>query len=246
MNSTKEKNVNAITEGIIWQQLLIYFFPLMLGSFFQLMYNTADTIIVGRFLGKEALSAVGGSSGRIIDVLVYFIVGICAGASAIISQLYGAKNYTQTHRAVHTAICFAIIFGIFASALGIVLTPSALRAIATPADVFDESVTYLRIYFMGVIPSLLYNMGASVLRAVGDSKRPFIFLILTCFLNVILDVVFIVYFNMGVAGAAFATVLAQTVSAVLILITLLRAEGCYRLYISNIKIHKISLRECSG
>ena len=229
---------NAITEGVIWKQVLIFFFPLLLGAFFQQMYNTADTIIVGRFLGKEALSAVGGSSGRLIDILIYVMIGLSSGASVIISQLYGAKNYTQTHRAVHTAMAFALIIGLTASIIGFIVTPNVLKAIATPPDVLPLSIVYMRIYFIGLVPNMFYNMGASILRAVGDSKRPFIFLIITCFVNIALDLLFIVVFKMGVAGAAFATIASQLISAILITSTLMLSHSSYKLYITNLKIHK--------
>ena len=229
---------NAITEGVIWKQVLIFFFPLLLGAFFQQMYNTADTIIVGRFLGKEALSAVGGSSGRLIDILIYVMIGLSSGASVIISQLYGAKNYTQTHRAVHTAMAFALIIGLTASIIGFIVAPNVLKAIATPPDVLPLSIVYMRIYFIGLVPNMFYNMGASILRAVGDSKKPFIFLIITCFVNIALDLLFIVVFKMGVAGAAFATIASQLISAILITSTLMLSHSSYKLYITHLKIHK--------
>lgn len=229
---------NAITEGVIWKQVLIFFFPLLLGAFFQQMYNTADTIIVGRFLGKEALSAVGGSSGRLIDMLIYVMISLSSGASVIIAQLYGAKNYTQTHRAVHTAMAFALIIGLTASIIGFIVTPNVLKAIATPTNVLPLSIVYMRIYFIGLVPNMFYNMGASILRAVGDSKRPFIFLIITCFVNIALDLLFIVVFKMGVAGAAFATIASQLISAILITSTLMLSHSSYKLYITHLKIHK--------
>lgn len=236
--AAKTANNNAITEGVIWKQLLIFFFPLLLGAFFQQMYNTADTIIVGRYLGKEALSAVGGSSGRLIDMLIYVMISLSSGASVVISQLYGAKNYTQTHRAVHTATAFAIILGLTASIIGFIVTPNVLAAIATPVDILPLSIVYMRIYFIGLVPNMLYNMGASILRAVGDSKRPFIFLVITCFVNIFLDLLFIVVLKMGVAGAAIATITSQLISAILVTTTLILSRSSYRLYITNIKIHK--------
>lgn len=234
-NSKLVKN-NAITEGVIWKQLLIFFFPLLFGAFFQQMYNMADTIIVGRYLGKEALSAVGGSTGKIIDVIVYFSIGITSGASVIIAQFYGAKNYIHTQRSVHTAITFSALFGLVVCILGFLLTPTILRAIATPDDIIDLSITYLRIYFLGMVPNMLYNMGASVLRAVGDSKRPLIFLIITCFINIGLDLFFVVVCNMGVAGAALATILSQLISAIMAIGTLAISKDCYRIYPAHLGI----------
>ena len=146
---------NAITEGVIWKQLLIFFFPLLFGSFFQQMYNMADTIIVGRYLGKEALSAVGGSTGKIIDMIVYFAIAISTGASVVIAQFYGAKNYTQTQRAVHTAITFSFLFGLVVCIIGFILTPNILVAIATPEDTLSQSIAYLRIYFIGMCANMI-------------------------------------------------------------------------------------------
>ncbi|MCJ7856046.1 MATE family efflux transporter [Lachnospiraceae bacterium NSJ-143] len=229
-------NKNAITEGVIWKQLLIFFFPLLFGAFFQQMYNMADTIIVGRYLGKTALSAVGGSTGKIIDVIVYFSIGITSGASVIIAQYYGAKNYIHTQRSVHTAITFSALFGLTVSVVGFILTPTILKAIATPDDILAQSITYLRIYFIGMIPNLLYNMGAAVMRAVGDSKRPLIFLIITCFINIALDLLFVVGLNMGVAGAALATILSQLISATMVITALATSKDCYRFYINHLGI----------
>ena len=227
---------NAITEGVIWKQLLIFFFPLLFGSFFQQMYNMADTIIVGRYLGKEALSAVGGSTGKIIDMIVYFAIAISTGASVVIAQFYGAKNYTQTQRAVHTAITFSFLFGLVVCIIGFILTPNILVAIATPEDTLSQSIAYLRIYFIGMCANMIYNMGAAILRAVGDSKRPLIFLMITCCTNIVLDLLFVVKFNMGVGGSATATIISQFISALLVMGTLLTTKDCYRFYFNHIGI----------
>ena len=213
----KEKNApesaNKITEGVIWKQLLLFFFPILFGTFFQQLYNAADAMIVGRFVGKEALSAVGGSTATIINLLVGFFIGLASGATVIISQYYGAKRREMVEYAVHTAIAFCILGGVVLMIGGIVTAPSILRKMDTPADVLNHAVLYIRIYFAGVIPNLIYNMGAGILRAVGDSKRPLYFLIASCLTNIVLDVLFVVGFQMGVAGAALATILSQGLSA---------------------------------
>lgn len=220
---------NKITEGIIWQQLLLFFFPILFGTFFQQLYNAADAMIVGRFVGKEALSAVGGSTGMLTQMVVGFFVGLSSGASVIISQYYGARRPEMVRYAVHTSIAFSILAGIGIMFLGILLAPAMLRAMDTPADVIGPSILYLRIYFAGIIGNLLYNMGASILRAVGDSRRPLYFLIASCLTNIALDVVFVVGMKLGVMGAALATIISQTLSAVLVILCLMRTQDMYRL-----------------
>ncbi|MBO5337432.1 MAG: MATE family efflux transporter [Lachnospiraceae bacterium] len=229
---------NKITEGVIWQQLLLFFFPILFGTFFQQLYNAADAMIVGQFVGKEALSAVGGGTGTIINLLVGFFVGISSGATVIISQYYGAKREEMVGYAVHTAIAFCLAAGVLLMIGGIVAAPMILRAMDTPADVLDLSVLYIRIYFAGVIGNLIYNIGAGILRAVGDSKRPLYFLIASCLTNIVLDVVFVVFWNMGVAGAALATILSQALSAVLVIMVLIRTKDMHHLDIRKIGIDK--------
>lgn len=229
---------NKITEGVIWQQLLLFFFPILFGTFFQQLYNAADAMIVGQFVGKEALSAVGGGTGTIIQLLVGFFVGVSSGASVIISQYYGAKREEMVGYAVHTAIAFSILAGLVMMVCGIVAAPAVLRAMDTPADVLGPSILYIRIYFAGVIGNLIYNMGAGILRAVGDSKRPLYFLIASCLTNIVLDIVFVVLLKMGVAGAALATILSQALSAALVILVLMRTKDMHRLDIRKIGIDK--------
>ena len=165
---------NQITEGVIWKQLLLFFFPIVLGTFFQQLYNTADTIVVGRFVSKEALAAVGGSAAQIVGLIVGFFVGLASGASVIISQFYGAKDRVQLNRALHTAYAFSIIGSIFITALGILTAPWMLELMHTPQETMADALLYLRIYFAGIIFVFIYNVGSSILRAMGDSRRPFI------------------------------------------------------------------------
>lgn len=228
---------NKITEGVIWKQLLLFFFPILFGTFFQQLYNTADAVIVGRFVGKEALAAVGGSSAMIINLLVGFFVGLSSGATVIISQFYGAQRRSRVSEAVHTAIAFSLVSGFVLMILGIVGSPAALQAMSTPEDTMEYSLIYMRIYFIGTIPNLIYNMGAGILRAIGDSKRPLYYLIVSCITNIVLDFVFVVGFKMGVMGAALATIASQYVSAILIIIQLMKTEESYKLFLKKIKLN---------
>ena len=230
---------NRITEGVIWKQLLLFFFPILLGTFFQQLYNAADAMIVGRFVGKEALSAVGGGTGTIIQVLVGFFVGLSSGATVVISQYYGAKRAEMVEYAVHTAVAFSLAAGALMMIAGIVAAPAVLEAMDTPADVLEPSIIYIRIYFAGLIGNLIYNMGSGILRAVGDSKRPLYFLIASCMTNIVLDLLFVVVFHMGVAGAAAATIISQALSAALVIWVLMRTKDMYRLELKKIRFDGI-------
>lgn len=234
--SQKNSAVNQITDGIIWKQLLLFFFPILFGTFFQQLYNTIDAMIVGRYVGKEALSAVGGITGTLINLLVGFFVGLSSGATVIISQYYGAKRPKSVSRAVHTAIAFSLAGGLALMILGIALAPWALKATGTPAEIMDYAVLYMRIYFAGIIGNLIYNIGSGILRAIGDSRRPLYFLIASCFSNIILDFLFVVGWKMGVAGAALATILSQLLSALLVLYVLSHTREAYRLMPRKIRL----------
>lgn len=231
------RDTGDITTGVIWKQLLLFFFPILLGTFFQQLYNTADAMIVGRAVGKEALAAVGGATGTLVNLLVGFFVGLSSGATVIISQFFGARDIRRVGQAVHTAAAMALLFGGLLMAVGIPLAPMMLSWMDTPPDVMPHAVPYLRIYFAGMIPSLIYNIGSGVLRAVGDSRRPLYFLIIACLINIVLDLVLVLGFQMGAAGAALGTVISQTVSAALVVITLMRSEQSFRLYPKRIRFH---------
>ena len=200
MSHKRESSIsvqNQITEGVIWKQLLLFFFPILFGTFFQQLYNTVDAIIVGRFVGKEGLAAVGGSAAMIINLLVGFFIGLSSGATVIISQFYGARQQAKVSQAVHTAVAFSVAGGLIIMAVGLITAPAALRAMGTPKETMADSILYLRIYFLGLIGNLLYNMGAGILRAIGDSKRPLYFLIAGCMTNIVLDIVLVLFFRMG-------------------------------------------------
>lgn len=225
-----------ITEGVIWKQLLIFFFPILLGSFFQQMYNTADTIIVGRAVGTQALAAVGATS-PLISLINGFFIGLSSGATVTLSQFFGANDSGGVRRAMHTGMTLSVLLGFLTAIIGIGAGPEILRLTRTPENCLDEASRYVRIYFIGAVPSMVYNMGTGILRAMGDSRRPTVFLIISCFLNIGLDILFVAVWKMGVAGAAAATVLAQCISAVLVLWVLCRLPGEHRLRRNTLMLH---------
>lgn len=239
---SKEMNTNQITEGVIWKQLLLFFFPILLGTFFQQIYNTADSIVVGRFVGKEALASVGGSSGQIINLVVGFFIGLSSGATVVISQFYGAKDSKNVNYALHTAIAFSLVGSVILSIAGFLSAPRILRLMHTPETLLASSSLYLQIYFGGIIFVLIYNVGSGILRAVGDSKSPLYFLIVCCILNILLDILFVLVLHLDVAGVALATVISQAVSAFLIIRTLMKSTDIFRLRIREIRFHRRTLR----
>lgn len=225
---------NGITEGVIWRQILLFFFPILFGTFFQQLYNTADAIIVGNFVGKEALGAVGGATGTLINLLVGFFIGLSSGATVIISQYYGGGEHSQVSKAVHTSIAMAIVGGAAMMIIGLLGAPLALKWMGTPSEIMGYSLTYIRIYFIGIIPNMLYNVGSSILRAIGDSKRPLYFLIIACLTNIVLDLVFVVGFGWEVMGVAVATIISQAVSAILVMLTLMRSESDFQIHVKDL------------
>ena len=231
-----------MTQGVIWKQLLLFALPLMVGNLFQQLYNTVDSIVVGNFVGKEALAAVG-SVGPIINSLIGFFTGLATGAGVVSSQAYGAKNSEKVSRTVHTTLSLTLLLCLLFTFVGIAMTPMMLRLMSTPEDVFGESAAYLRIYFAGVSGLMIYNMGAGILRAVGDSRRPLYFLIFSACTNTVLDLLFVAVRRWGIAGVAWATVLSQVISAVLIMIVLMRTDGPYRLELKKLRLEIPILRE---
>lgn len=234
----KVQSGNRITEGVIWKQILYLFFPILLGTFFQQFYNTVDMVIVGRFVGTEALASVGGSSALIINLVVGFFTGLGGGAAVIISQYYGARLETKLNDSIHTAYAFAIAGSILMTILGISFSPALLEIMNTPSELMSDSTVYLRIYFGGIIFVFIYNIGSGILRALGDTRRPLIYLIICCFINIILDLITIIIFRMGIAGAALATVTAQGVSALLVTRALIKSTDIYKLELCKIRFHK--------
>ena len=236
-----EKPVNQITEGVIWKQLLYFFFPILLGTFFQQLYNTADAMVVGRFVGKEALACVGGSSSQIINLIVGFFIGLSSGATVIIAQYYGGRCEKELQDTLHTAMAFSIIGSVVISILGITLSPMILRMMNTPEYLMKDSLLYLRFYFGGILFVFIYNIGSGILRAVGDSKGPLYFLIFCCFCNIFLDLLLVMVFRMGVMGVALGTLISQALSSLLVLRSLMRTRDIYRLELRKIRLHSAPL-----
>ena len=233
---------NTITEGIIWKQLLIFFFPIMLGTLIQQLYTTVDTIIVGRFVGKAALASVGGPAAVLSTIVVTFFNGLANGAAVVIAQYYGAKDKGRLHTGLHTAYLFSIVVSLVISVVGAVLTPWLLKIMNTPQDMMASSTTYLRIYFMGILFTLVYNMGAAIMRAVGDSKRPLLYLVVCCVLNIGLDIFMVVILKMGIAGAALATVFSQCVSAFLVTWSLTKDYDSMKLQFRELRMEACVLK----
>ena len=207
-----------MTEGNIVRHLIRFALPLLIGNIFQQLYNTVDTWVVGNYVSNEAFSAVG-SVGPIINMLIGLFMGLSSGTGVVIAQYYGAERESEVHDTVHTAIIMTLVLAVFFSILGRALIPFALDFMKTPPEVVPESTKYLNIYFAGVIGLMLYNIGTGILNAVGDTKRPFYFLVISALLNTALDLLFVLGFHMGVEGVALATVIAQCTSAVLVMIT---------------------------
>ena len=231
-----------MTEGSIVKQVILFSLPLMLGNVFQMLYNTVDSIVVGNFVGKEALAAVG-STTMIVNMLVMFFNGFSVGAGVVIGHNFGARDMKKLHTAVETTMMMTFIACILFTAIGFFGVKPMLHFMDTPEDVFDDAVTYLSIYFLGLSGLLIYNMGAGILRAVGDSTRPLLFLILTSVLNTVLDLVFVIWLKMGIAGVAIATIISQALSAALILVLLTRSKEIYRLSWKDLRIDPATLRQ---
>ena len=232
---------NDLTEGIIWRKLLFFALPILLGQIFQQLYNTFDSLIVGKFLGDQALAAVS-SSGSLIFMLVGFFQGVAIGAGVIIAKEYGAKNYKAMRLALHTDVAFGLTAGVVLTIVGVVFSPTILRWMNTPADVLPQSVEYFRVYFCGAIFIVMYNIFVGILQAVGDSRHPLYYLILSSLVNVALDLILVGGFRFGVGAAALATTISQGLSALLCLIQLLRSTGEYRLLLREVRFHMDSLK----
>ena len=225
-----------MTTGNITRHIISFALPLLIGNIFQQLYNTVDTWVVGKFVSNEAYAAVG-TVGPIINMLIGFFMGLSSGAGVVISQYYGAKRFAEVEKTVHTAIAMTLILGIAFTGLGLFMTPHMLTLMKTPENVLPESTAYLTIYFSGILGLMLYNIGAGILRAVGDSKRPFYYLVVCAVMNTVLDLVFVIQFKMGVRGVALATILSQATSAILVMITLLRTDECIRMRLKKLRLH---------
>lgn len=234
-----------MTTGSIWYNMVAFAIPVFLGQLFQQLYNTADSVIVGNFVGKDALAAVS-SSGNLIFMMTGFFMGLSLGAGVVISRYFGAKDYEAMSRAVHTNIAFGAVCGLIMTLAGVFLTPQILILMNTPEDVLPLSTTYFRLYFMGAFFSLMYNTCMGILRAVGDSRTPLYYLIFSSVMNVIFDLIFVGPLQMGVAGAAIATVISQAVSAVLCFCKLLRATGPEKVELKKVGFDWPMLKQIAG
>ncbi len=234
---SRKRNDVDMTSGSIFRHLFYFAMPLLIGNIFQQLYNMVDSWVVGNYVSDEAFSAVG-TVGPITYLLIGFFLGFSSGASVVISQFYGAKRYDKVRDAVHTAIVMTFILGIVFTVVGILMVPLMLSLMNTPEAVKPEATQYLTIYFAGILGLMIYNMGAGILRAIGDSQRPFYFLMVSAVTNIVLDLVFVLVFHMGVAGVALATVIAQALSAVLVLLTLFRTSTCVKISFSHLRLNK--------
>lgn len=230
-----QRNSN-LTEGIIWKALIVFTLPILVGNFFQHLYTTADAVIVGRFTGKEGLAAID-SIFSLLKLPVNLFSGLSAGSSIIISQLYGAKKYTELSKTMHTALVLTFIFGTLLSAIGVLSAPALLVMMGVPSDIFNATLVYARIYFGGMVISLFYNIAAGMLRAMGNAQTPFYALAVSSGINVVLDIVFVGVFKWGIGGAAFATVLSQLCSASILFVTLAKKDSVCPLHISKLKLY---------
>ena len=231
-----------MTSGSIAKLLIAFAIPLLMGNLFQQLYNTVDSLVVGNFVGKEALAAVG-STTPIINTLVMFFGGVAVGASVIISRYFGAHDDEKLHIAIETTMALTFVSSILCTILGIALAPGLLRFMDTPEDVLPEAATYLKIYFAGVSGLLIYNMASGILRAVGDTKRPLYFLIFSSIMNIVLDLLFVISFNLGIAGVAYATIISQFVSAILVMVILTRSTENYRFVWKDLCFNKKMLSQ---
>ena len=234
----------TITDGPIAKVLLAFFFPILFGTLFQQLYNTVDAIIVGRFVGKEALAAVGGGTGVFVNLMVGLFTGIANGASVVISQYYGAKEKQTVQEAIHTAMAMACVGGILVMIVGLLISRWALTLMGTPQKILELSLLYLNIFFIGTVPMFLYNMGAGILRSMGDSRHPLYILIAGCFTNIILDILFVTVFGWGIEGVAWATIFSETESMFLVFVCLKKnPDQEYQFHLKKVCLHrKILLR----
>ena len=240
MKQTNDRN--DLTSGVVWKKLLVFLLPIAAGTIIQQLYNAVDGLIVGRFVGTGALAAVGGSSSQIINVLVGFFVAMTAGASVVIGQIFGAGRKEELNRAIGSAVAALAILGVLLGVFGLLATPWLLRLLNTPEETVEGAALYLRIYFLGVPFVMILNMESSVLRALGDSFHPFLYMVAGCLLNILLDLVFVLAFGWGIAGVAIATVAAQLLNAALLTLQLVRGNESYRLELRCLRLKGVYLK----
>lgn len=227
----------SMTEGSIWKQMVMFAYPIFISNLFQQMYNAADSLIVGNFLGSEALAAVS-SSGNLIFMMIGLFNGIAIGAGVVIARYFGAKNMEKLKKAIHTDVAFGLIMGVFLTIIGVGLAPQILKLMGTPDSVMVESIKYFRVYFAGALGLVMYNIFVGILQSLGDTKHPLYFLIVSSIVNIVLDYVLIAWFGMGVEAAAFATIFSQFISAFLCMRLLHKSQESYHLVYQEIRIDK--------
>lgn len=230
-------NTQDLTKGSIVKAIILFSVPLLIGNLFQQLYNAVDSYVVGNYVGKVALAAVGAST-PIINMLIGFFMGISTGAGVVIAQFFGAGDLSKMKKAIHNSIALTLVIGVVLTVIGLVFNDPILKAIGVPSDVFSEASTYLSIYFWSLIFVMIYNMGSGILRSVGDSKRPLYFLIFSSIINIVLDFLFVKKFGFGVAGAGYATLIAQAISAIMVMYVLMKTEDSYKVVLKDIKFDK--------
>jgi len=230
-------NTQDLTKGSIVKAIILFSVPLLIGNLFQQLYNAIDSYVVGNYVGKVALAAVGAST-PIINMLIGFFMGISTGAGVVIAQFFGAGDLSKMKKAIHNSIALTLVIGVVLTVIGLVFNDPILKAIGVPSDVFSEASTYLSIYFWSLIFVMIYNMGSGILRSVGDSKRPLYFLIFSSIINIVLDFLFVKNFGFGVAGAGYATLIAQAISAIMVMYVLMKTEDSYKVVLKDIKFDK--------
>ena len=243
LSNAKKRSIDIdMTEGNITSHLITFAIPLLIGNLFQMMYNMVDTWVVGRFVGDAAFSAVG-TLGSVTNLMIGFFLGLSSGAGVVISRFFGAKQYDRVRDTVNTAVIMTVVLCLVFTVLGICCIPLFMKMLDMPEEVMTEAVTYLSIWFAGISGLMIYNMGSAIMRAVGDSRRPFRYLVVAAITNTVLDLLFVIVFNWGVAGVAAATVIAQGLSAALTVISLCRNDSCVKISFKGMRFHKPIMRE---
>ena len=242
MKSSFARSNNDLTEGIIWKKLVLYFLPIAAGTLFQQLYNAVDAVIVSRFVGTEALAAVGGSPATITQLLIGFFVALSSGAGVVIAQYFGSREKEKITIAVRTSMILCAVIGAVLTLIMLFASTPILTLLKTPQETVADAATYMKIYFAGCLFMLVFNMGSGILRAVGDSRTPFIYMVISCISNIGLDLLFVVVFHMGVPGVAWATTISQVISFILVVVRLLRTKEYFRLDLSSLKINPVILK----
>ena len=234
--------VTNLTEGSIWKQVLLFSLPLLMSNILQQLYSAVDLIIIGYFYGGIEMSSIG-ATGSIVNMIISLFVGLSTGCAVGVSQYYGAEDYENLQKSIHTAYAISIIGGLILTVLGVSTSHFFLKLMGTPNEILNHSVSYMKISFVGSVPLIIYNMGSGLLRSVGDSRRPFYFLIISTLTNLVLDILFAWIFDWGVAGAAWATIISQTMSAILVSVSLMKAHTIYHLNLKKIKLHAKAFKQ---